>query len=57
MKKKLKLTKLTVANLNRIKGGKPKCYCDFVLNNGQYNQNYWTAPIRTLCIPTCVGEI
>jgi hypothetical protein len=29
MKKKLKLTKLTIANLDRVKGGAPLCACPY----------------------------
>lgn len=38
--KKLKLTKLTVSNLERVKGGKPYCICDFLMNDGAYNRDY-----------------
>jgi hypothetical protein len=38
-KKKLKLTKLTVTNLDRLKGGDiPYCACEWTTDNGAYNQ-------------------
>jgi len=55
MKKKLKLTKLTVANLNRVTGGKPPCYCEadpFGSPNGVFNRDNGT--VLTICFPTCV---
>jgi hypothetical protein len=50
--KKLKLTKLTVANLERAKGGKaiPYCACDVYLNDGSYNRDYRTSWLyQTFC--------
>ena len=47
--KKLKLTKLTIANLQRTKGGRPKCPCDYLLTDGAYNRDYKTSWIYTLC--------
>jgi len=40
-KKKLKLTKLTISNLDRVKGGRPPCACEWTAGNGQFNlENY-----------------
>lgn len=36
-KKKLKLTKLTVANLNRVKGGILECGCDVTTGDASFN--------------------
>jgi len=47
--KKLKLTKLTVSDLNRVKGGKPQCACDYLLTNGAFIRDY-TSP--TSYVPT-----
>jgi len=53
MIKKLKLTKLTVANLDHINGGKPVvlCYCDALITNGVYNRDNKTK--ATVCVPYC----
>lgn len=47
--KKLKLTKLTVANLQRVKGGRPKCDCDPYLTNGAWNRDRITSWDFTYC--------
>jgi len=47
--KKLKLTKLTVANLQRVKGGKPPCDCDPYLTNGAWNRDRITSWDFTYC--------
>jgi hypothetical protein len=46
--KKLKLTKLTVVNLQRVKGGRPDCACEWTVGNGQWNHDHWTA-VKTFC--------
>lgn len=38
MNKKIKLTKLTVANLERAKGGIDHCACNYGLGDNAYNQ-------------------
>jgi len=42
MNKKLKLTKLTVANLDRVKGGRPPCACQWTTNDGAFNRDHVT---------------
>ena len=37
-KKKLTLTKLTVANLDRAKGGKDHCACQYTVGDNALNQ-------------------
>lgn len=54
MNKKLKLTKLTVANLDRVKGGRPPCACDWLLQNGAYNRDHFTL---WTCANPCVTII
>ena len=38
--KRLKLTKLTVANLDRVKGGFDYCACELTTNNGAFNRDF-----------------
>ena len=53
--KLLKLTKLTVANLGRVKGGLiGVCKCDIGLGDGEYNRDNLTA---YTCHNPCVTEI
>lgn len=55
MPKKLKLTKLTIANLDRVTGGKPYCYCEndpYGSPNAAFNRDAGTQ--LTVCVPTCV---
>lgn len=55
MPKKLKLTKLTIANLDRVTGGRPPCYCEFDpfgSPNAAFNKEARTE--FTVCFPTCV---
>lgn len=47
--KKLKLTKLTIANLERTKGGRPKCPCDAQVTDGEYVRDYITSWDYTYC--------
>ena len=49
-KKRLKLTKLTVANLDRVKGGIDHCACDIGTNNGALNQLHPTVISCIICI-------
>jgi hypothetical protein len=39
---KLKLTKLTVANLDRVKGREHPCQCDVITHNLVYNLVHYT---------------
>ena len=39
-KKKLKLTKLTVANLDRAKGGDIPCACHWTVTDGAWNRDH-----------------
>lgn len=57
MNKKLKLSKLTISNLNTTKAGKPPllCYCDYLLTNGQMNHDNNT--MATLCAPPCESVV
>lgn len=47
--KKLKLTKLTVANLDRVKGGRPPCACEWTAGNGQFNYDHVTIISCIVC--------
>lgn len=52
MKKKLKLTKLTIANLDRIKGGDIQCACPYnqpALAAADYNFHHTIS----VCAPLC----
>jgi hypothetical protein len=40
--KKLKLTKLTVANLDRVKGGSIECACHWTTGDGVHNMEILT---------------
>jgi hypothetical protein len=42
-KKRLKLTKLTVANLDRVKGGKV-CACELTVTDGAWNRDHTGNP-------------
>lgn len=57
MKKKLKLSKLTVSNLNNTHGGKPigLCYCDVLITNGVQNRQNQT--LATFCAPPCESVV
>jgi hypothetical protein len=46
--KLLKLTKLTVANLDRVKGGTDPCKCHEGLGDGVYNRDHPTLTCPTL---------
>jgi hypothetical protein len=49
-KKRLKLTKLTVANLDRLKGGEhPPCVCDFGAFNRANNDAAYTVKSCIVC--------
>lgn len=52
MNKKLKLTKLTVANLDRVKAGKFLCACDIQLGNGAFNRDH---PTIQTCMNPCIS--
>lgn len=49
--KKLKLTKLTVDNLERVKGGDDPCACHVTTYDGAFNQNHTGNP----CVATGPG--
>ena len=49
--KKLKLTKLTVANLERVKGGDDPCACEWTIDNGAFNRDHTGNP----CVATGPG--
>jgi hypothetical protein len=53
-KLKLKLTKSTIADLDRIKGGRPPCACQVTTTNAANNYMY-TMPVT--CRPTCLHDI
>jgi hypothetical protein len=48
-KKKLKLTKLTISNLDAAKGGRPPklCICDALVTDGAYNRDHYTEGVVT----------
>jgi hypothetical protein len=48
--KKLKLTKLTVANLDRVKGGSIECACQWTTGDGVYNMENIT---KVTCVNPC----
>ncbi len=50
MNKKLKLTKLTVANLDRVKGGRPECACELTAGDGQFNYDHFTIISCIVCV-------
>jgi hypothetical protein len=50
--KKLKLTKLTVANLQRVKGGIDLCKCDINQGNGAWNRDHPTISVVVCVVPT-----
>lgn len=54
MKKNLKLTKLTIANLDRMKGGIPLCACPYTDDRlAQYDLNVKQTKTTIVCpIPT-----
>ncbi|HLP47082.1 MAG TPA: hypothetical protein VK186_09545 [Candidatus Deferrimicrobium sp.] len=57
MKRKLKLTKLTIADLDRVKGGIHECGCLYTDPTNAVN-NYNLARTISLCAPFCwVNEI
>ncbi len=49
MKKKLKLTKLTVANLDRVKGGIDYCACHVGMGDGAFNRDNPTL-VKSVCV-------
>jgi hypothetical protein len=51
--KKLKLTKLTVANLDRLKGGKDHCACQYTAGDNALNQLGTASFAVTLCSCNC----
>lgn len=60
---KLKLTKSTIANLDRIKGGRPPCACNATVTDGAINRDNQTI-VKTYCLtycptvcPTCGGGV
>lgn len=60
MAKKLKLTKLTVSNLDRVRSGIGECACEAPPPTGQswnaaWNINHHTA--LTQCIPWCPQSV
>lgn len=60
MNTKLKLTKLTVANLDRIRGGDPVCFCvdppGGCSDEAFRDAGVFTASlVRTQCGATCSG--
>ncbi len=48
--KRLKLTKLTVANLDRLKGGIDHCACEWTTNNAALNQINPTVISCIICL-------
>ena len=50
-KKRLKLTKLTISNLDRLKGGYFLCACDVNLNNGAWNRDHHQTEETCLICP------
>lgn len=42
MRKKLKLTKLTVSNLDRVKAGSIPCACHWGMDDGAFNRDNLT---------------
>ncbi|NIM17781.1 MAG: hypothetical protein GTO45_37875 [Candidatus Aminicenantes bacterium] len=50
MNKKLKLTKLTVANLDRVKGGTKECACQWTTGDGVQNKENLT---KVTCVRPC----
>lgn len=47
--KKLKLTKLTIANLDRVKGGRPPCACEWTAGDGEFNRDHFTIISCRVC--------
>lgn len=54
-KLKLKLTKSTIADLDRMKGGRALCACHATQNDAAYN--YLDTQLMTACRPTCLHDI
>jgi hypothetical protein len=57
MNKKLKLTKLTIANLERIKGGELPCVCHFTVGDGAFNRDNPTISCKVCPITGAECEI
>jgi len=49
VEKKLKLTKLTVANLDRVKGGIDHCACQVGVGDGVFNRDHPTL-VKSVCV-------
>ena len=57
MNKKLKLTKLTIANLERIRGGELPCVCHFTVGDGAFNRDNPTISCKVCPITGAECEI
>ncbi|MCP5053919.1 MAG: hypothetical protein GY940_42520 [bacterium] len=51
VKKKLKLTRLTVSNLERVKGGIDQCRCQLGAGDGAFNRDNPQISVRVCEIP------
>ena len=56
-KLKLKLTKSTIADLDRIKGGRPLCACQVTTNDAAHNYQLANTILQTACIRTCLHDV
>ncbi len=56
-KLKLKLTKTTISDLDRVKGGAPLCGCDpFIPGNGACNRDHVQSANPSACV-SCFGDV
>ena len=56
LKKRLKLTKTTISNLDRVKGGSPDCACDFMVGNAACNFDHVQTVNQSACL-SCYEDI
>jgi hypothetical protein len=56
LKKKLSLTKTTISDLDRVKGGKPPCACDIIINNAACNYDRVQSVNRSACL-SCYEDV
>ena len=55
-KLKLKLTKSTIADLNRFKGGSILCGCQVTTTDAAHNYEVVHTLAQTVCIRTCLHD-
>lgn len=55
LKKKLNLTKTTISDLDRVKGGKPLCGCDPFIGNAACNRDHVQSANPSACL-SCIFD-